>query len=102
MAGKARSAGRTLVNAAIRRNISPAHHIEANQVGEAAAEIAAALAGLDFHDDETLEAAVAHATHLARPGEVVLLSPACASFDQFRSFEHRGEEFGRLVQKLNG
>ena len=50
----------------------------------------------------TLEEAVAAARAAARPGDVVLLSPACASFDQFADFEHRGEEFRRLVQKLGG
>jgi UDP-N-acetylmuramoylalanine--D-glutamate ligase len=52
------------------------------------------------HACGTLERAVARARELARPGEVVLLSPACASFDQFRNFEARGDSFRRLVQAL--
>jgi UDP-N-acetylmuramoylalanine--D-glutamate ligase len=48
----------------------------------------------------TLEAAVLHAYASARSGDTVLLAPACASFDQFENFEHRGREFKRLVQAL--
>jgi len=49
-----------------------------------------------------LRAAVAAAEHLARPGERVLFSPACASFDLFRDFEHRVDEFMRLVRERAG
>ena len=71
-------------------------------IGEAAEPLAADLghAGVPFRPAATLERAVAEAATAARPGEVVLLSPACASYDQFRDFEHRGEEFRRLVQNL--
>ncbi|HEV2202526.1 MAG TPA: UDP-N-acetylmuramoyl-L-alanine--D-glutamate ligase [Bryobacteraceae bacterium] len=48
----------------------------------------------------TLDAAVAAAHDRAKPGETVLLAPACASFDQFENFEHRGREFKRLVKEL--
>ena len=48
----------------------------------------------------TLEAAVREARAKARRGDTVLLAPACASFDQFDNFEHRGREFKRLVQAL--
>lgn len=73
-------------------------------IGEAAAEIARALEqrapGLPLARAGTLERAVAAAAQDAGPGEVVLLSPACASFDQFRDFNHRGDEFQRLVREL--
>jgi len=51
---------------------------------------------------ETLEEAVEAAARLARPGEVVLLSPGGTSFDAFRDFAHRGDRFKELVQQLPG
>jgi len=71
-------------------------------IGEAAPEIAVALdaAGVSSVRSETLEQGLAEAASAAAAGDVVLLSPACASFDQFTSFEHRGEEFRRLVENL--
>jgi UDP-N-acetylmuramoylalanine--D-glutamate ligase len=68
-------------------------------IGEAAPEIGAALAGagLSVLDCRDLEAAVGAARAAAQPGDVVLLSPACASYDQYRSFEERGEHFRALV-----
>jgi UDP-N-acetylmuramoylalanine--D-glutamate ligase len=56
---------------------------------------------LPVHPCETLDRAVARARVLARRGDVVLLSPACASYDQFRSFEHRGDTFRALVEALS-
>jgi UDP-N-acetylmuramoylalanine--D-glutamate ligase len=52
------------------------------------------------HDCGTLEAAVTRARSFARKGETVLLSPACASYDQFNNFEHRGDTFKALVKAL--
>lgn len=47
-----------------------------------------------------LEQAVAHAARIAHPGDIVLLSPGCSSFDMFRDYAHRGEEFQRVVNNL--
>ena len=49
---------------------------------------------------ESLEAAVERAAMIAKPGEAVLLSPACASFDMFRDYKHRGEVFAAAVRAL--
>ena len=74
-------------------------------IGEAAEQLAADLApasarGIELRRCETLERAVAEAASSARGGEVVLLSPACASFDAYADFEARGEHFRSLVEAL--
>ncbi len=72
-------------------------------IGEAAGSLAAALGdGVESEEVGTLEAAVARAAELARPGDAVLLAPACASFDQFSSFEARGERFAELAREIGG
>jgi UDP-N-acetylmuramoylalanine--D-glutamate ligase len=71
-------------------------------IGETAPELRAALApaGVPLSDCGELEHAVAAAHAAARPGETVLLSPACASYDQYRSYEERGDHFRALVSAL--
>ncbi|HZD19641.1 MAG TPA: UDP-N-acetylmuramoyl-L-alanine--D-glutamate ligase [Burkholderiales bacterium] len=69
-------------------------------IGRDAPLIAAALAGLPGERCATLEQAVERAAQLARPGEAVLLSPACASFDMFRDYQERGERFAAAVRAL--
>ena len=67
-------------------------------IGETAVELARAIPDTIHSGD--LVTAVDRAAAAAQPGEVILLSPACASYDQFRDFEQRGEEFKRLVANL--
>jgi UDP-N-acetylmuramoylalanine--D-glutamate ligase len=71
-------------------------------IGEASDQLAEALdaAGREYTRDGDLEHALAHAHADAEPGDIVLLSPAAASFDQFESFEERGDTFRRLVERL--
>jgi UDP-N-acetylmuramoylalanine--D-glutamate ligase len=71
-------------------------------IGEAAPELAAALGqtGVRLRDVGDLDRAVVAARADATPGEVVLLSPACASYDQYRDFEARGERFRSLVEAV--
>ena len=69
-------------------------------IGEASADLADALApsGVPLHQAGDLERAVAMARAAAHAGEIVLLSPACASYDQYTDFEARGDRFRALVE----
>jgi UDP-N-acetylmuramoylalanine--D-glutamate ligase len=66
-------------------------------IGQAAGRLEREVGGVPCGD---LERAVAAARAAAEPGDVVLLSPACASYDQYRNFEERGRHFARLVESL--
>jgi UDP-N-acetylmuramoylalanine--D-glutamate ligase len=66
-------------------------------IGASAPKIEDALAGLPVERAGEMSRAVARAAEVARPGETVLLSPACASFDQYENFEKRGEHFTALA-----
>ena len=70
-------------------------------IGAAAAKISSQLQGAaPLVDSKTLDAAIAYAYARSQPGDTILLAPACASFDQFKSFEHRGEVFKQIVNQL--
>jgi UDP-N-acetylmuramoylalanine--D-glutamate ligase len=79
-------------------------HVQAiYTIGSAAAKIESELRGVvSILSCETLANAVSAAASAARPGEVVLLAPACSSFDQFENYEHRGRVFKELVSERRG
>jgi UDP-N-acetylmuramoylalanine--D-glutamate ligase len=69
-------------------------------IGAAAGRIESELRGVaPIESCETLARAVSAAAAAARPGEVILLAPACSSFDQFENYEERGRIFKQLVNE---
>jgi len=78
------------------------HVVAAYTIGEAGPMFARLLreAGVTVIECETLENATKRAAEDSQPGETVLLSPASASFDQFRDFEERGDKFREYVRAL--
>jgi UDP-N-acetylmuramoylalanine--D-glutamate ligase len=95
LGGKDKGSGYTQLTQLLRERVRAVYTI-----GSAAAKIESQLRGVvPILSCETLDSAVRAAASAARPGEVVLLAPACSSFDQFENYEHRGRVFKELVGK---
>jgi len=91
--GKDKGSDYAVLNDLIRERVKRVYTI-----GAAASKIASQISGAaEIVHAETLDAAVKRAAASASPGDVVLLAPACASFDQFNNYEHRGRTFKDLV-----
>jgi len=96
LGGKDKGSDYTLLRAPLQEKA-----ILALLIGVAADKIENQIAGsVAIERAETIERAVETAAHATRPGDVVLLAPACASFDQFQNYEHRGRVFKELVHQL--
>jgi UDP-N-acetylmuramoylalanine--D-glutamate ligase len=96
LGGKDKGSDYTLLQAPLREKA-----ILALLIGAAADKIEKQIAGsVAIEQAGTIERAVETAAHAARPRDIVLLAPACASFDQFQNYEHRGRVFKELVHQL--
>jgi len=95
LGGKDKGSDYTVLNDLLRQRVKRVYTI-----GAAAAKIESQIKGTEVVQAETLETAVKRAAAAAQPGDVVLLAPACASFDQFRNYEHRGQVFKEVVWAL--
>lgn len=96
LGGKDKGSDYTVLQAPLREKA-----ILALLIGAAADKIEKQIAGsVAIEQAGTLQRAVETAAHAARAGDVVLLAPACASFDQFQNYEHRGRVFKELVHQL--
>ncbi|MGA7381826.1 MAG: UDP-N-acetylmuramoyl-L-alanine--D-glutamate ligase [Terriglobales bacterium] len=97
LGGKDKGSDYTVLNDLLRHRVKRVYTI-----GAAAAKIESQIKGAaKIVHAETLENAIQRASESARQGDVVLLAPACASFDQFRSYEHRGKVFKEVVKALS-
>ena len=96
LGGKDKGSDYTILQTSLREKA-----ILALLIGAAAQKIESQIAGsVAIERAGTLGRAVEVASHTARPGDIVLLAPACASFDQFENYEHRGRVFKQLVHEL--
>jgi UDP-N-acetylmuramoylalanine--D-glutamate ligase len=95
LGGKDKGSDYTVLNDLIRQRVKRIYTI-----GAAAAKIESQVKGAEVVHAETLDNAIRKASAAAKPGDVVLLAPACASFDQFKSYEHRGKIFKEIVGGL--
>ena len=102
LGGKDKGSDYTALNDLLRKRVKRVYTI-----GAAAAKIELQIVsskegGPEVVHSQTLENAIRNAHAAAKPGDIVLLAPACASFDQFKSYEHRGKIFKEVVKTLGG
>ncbi len=96
LGGKDKGSDYTVLNDLLRERVKRVYTI-----GAAAAKIESQIAGAaEIVPSHTLENAVRSASESAQSGDIVLLAPACASFDQFQNYEHRGRVFKEVVHSL--
>jgi UDP-N-acetylmuramoylalanine--D-glutamate ligase len=100
LGGKDKGSDYSVLNDLLRQRVKRVYTI-----GAAAAKIESQIVsskggGAEIDHAGTLETAIKHAAEVAKPGDIVLLAPACASFDQFRNYEHRGKVFKEVVKAL--
>jgi UDP-N-acetylmuramoylalanine--D-glutamate ligase len=97
LGGKDKGTDYSVLNDLLRQRVKRIYTI-----GAAAGKIESQIKGAtEIVHAETLEIAIKRASESAQPGDIVLLAPACASFDQFRSYEHRGKVFKEVVKALS-
>jgi UDP-N-acetylmuramoylalanine--D-glutamate ligase len=95
LGGKDKGSDYSVLNRLLKQRVKQVYTI-----GAAAPKIESQITGVPVVSAKTLEHAVRATSEVARTGDVVLLAPACASFDQFESYEHRGRVFKNLVKAL--
>ena len=95
LGGKDKGSDYSVLNDLLRHRVKRVYTI-----GAAAAKIESQIKNVEVVHAETLENAVRKANASAEPGDVVLLAPACASFDQFKNYEQRGQVFKEMVRRL--
>ena len=101
LGGKDKGSDYSVLNDLLRQRVKRVYTI-----GAAAAKIESQIVsqkagGPELVHAKTLESAIRKASAVAEAGDVVLLAPACASFDQFKSYEHRGQTFKEIVRRLS-
>ena len=95
LGGKDKGSDYSVLNELLRERVKRVYTI-----GAAAAKIESQIAGTEILPSQTLENAIRSARESATTGDIVLLAPACASFDQFENYEHRGRVFKEIVHSL--
>ena len=95
LGGKDKGSDYSVLNDLLRQRVKRVYTI-----GAAAAKIESQIKGIEVVHAETLENAIRKANAVAQAGDVVLLAPACASFDQFKNYEQRGQVFKDIVRAL--